>query len=86
MNWAEQVQGRLKWKDIVEKAKKDLYQSCSAIEEEVCSSYTAVDFCRTELHIPQDSPFQVAAVSTTGVTVMEWLATWTGPNSNWATD
>jgi len=34
MNWAEQVQGRLKWKDIVEKAKKDSYQSCSAIEEE----------------------------------------------------
>ena len=32
MKLAEQVQDRLKWKDIVEKA-KTLYQSCSATEE-----------------------------------------------------
>jgi hypothetical protein len=32
MKWAEQVQDRLKWKDIVEKGKT--VRSCSAIEEE----------------------------------------------------
>ena len=31
MKWTEQVQDRLKWKDIVEKAKT---LSCSAVEEE----------------------------------------------------
>ena len=84
VKWAEQVQDRLKWKDIVEKAKT---LSCSATEEEeFCSSDTAVHFCHTELHIPEDSPLKVAAVRNTGVAIMEWLAKWTGPNSNWATD
>ena len=32
VKWAEQVQDRLKWKDIVERPR--LSQSCSAIEEE----------------------------------------------------
>jgi hypothetical protein len=36
IKWAEQVQGRLKWKDIVEKAKT--HQSCSAKgEEDLCA-------------------------------------------------
>jgi hypothetical protein len=54
--------------------------------EAVCSSDTAVHFYHTGLYIPKDSPFLVAAVRTTGVIIMEWLAMWTGPISNWDTD